>query len=174
MLKNSEINMALITLEDAKALNRLIISNIAYFQRYFPLTVASNLTLKDSIHFIETISEDIIQKKQLLYTIKIRSELIGLVYLKELDWETKQGEFAYCLAENFNGQGIISNAVKHLSFVAFNNLKLETLIIIAHKTNSGSIKVAEKCGFTHIKTLKKEFTPTGENPLDMELYELKK
>ena len=29
-------------------------------------------------------------------------ELAGLIYIKELDWTIKQGEFAYCLGSNFS------------------------------------------------------------------------
>jgi ribosomal-protein-alanine N-acetyltransferase len=49
---------------------------------------------------------------------------------------------------------------------------LKTLQIISHKTNFGSIKVAENSGFVWKRTLANEFTPTDELPLDMELYEL--
>ena len=174
MSKVSEINIALITQDDVLPLNRLMVLNKDYFQRYLPKTIAANRTLGDSIRFIESIIEDYELKNQFLYTIKFRAELVGLIYLKELDWEKKQGEFAYCLAEDFIGKGIISSAVKQLSTIAFNELSLENLIIITHKTNVGSTKVAEKCGFQHTKTLTNEFTPTGESPLDMELYELRK
>lgn len=173
MPEASEIHIASITPKDAVSLNLLMLSNNAYFQRFFPKTVAENRTLEDSIKFIATISEAMKQKKQLLYTIKSNAQLIGLVYLKELDWEKKQGEFAYCLDKNFSRKGIVSTALKQLSSMAFNDLNLESLIIITYKENIGSIKVAEKCGFTHIRTLKDEFTPTGESPLDMELYELR-
>ena len=49
---------------------------------------------------------------------------------------------------------------------------MKTLQIIAHKTNIGSIKVAENNGFIWQRTLQNEFTPTDGEPLDMELYEL--
>ena len=49
---------------------------------------------------------------------------------------------------------------------------LKTIQIISHKTNFGSVKVAENNGFIWKKTLQNEFTPTNETPLDMELYEL--
>ena len=55
---------------------------------------------------------------------------------------------------------------------AFVELGLETLQIISHKTNLGSIKVAENNGFVWQRTLLNEFTPSNESPLDMELYEL--
>lgn len=174
MLDTSEFFISLIVPEDAPGLYSLMASNNAYFQLYFPGTVGANTSLPHSTIFIAKILKDTALKKQYLFTIKSKDELIGLVYIKELDWEKKQGEFAYCIAENFSKKGIISKAIKHITTIAFTELNIENLIIIAHKTNIASIKVAEKCGFTHTKTLKNEFTPTGGKPVDMELYELRK
>jgi len=67
---------------------------------------------------------------------------------------------------------LTSFAVKEMTNFAFENLGLKTLQIIAHKTNFGSLKVAEKNGFVWQKTLLNEFTPTNATALDMELYEL--
>ena len=61
--------------------------------------------------------------------------------------------------------------VKVILIFAYNELDLKTLQIIAHKTNVGSIKVAENNGFLWQRTLIDEFTPTNELPLNMELYE---
>jgi ribosomal-protein-alanine N-acetyltransferase len=101
-------------------------------------------------------------------------ELAGLIYIKELDWDKKQGEFAYCIGYTFEGQSLISKAVNALSTYAFNDLGLETLQIISNKDNLGSVKVAVNNNFEWQKTLINEFTPAGEQPLDMELYELYK
>lgn len=169
-----EIFISRIAPENAPALHTLMVSNSAYFQPYFPATVAINTSLRDSTMFIKEILEDSALKKQYLYTITYKGELIGLVYIKELDWENNQGELAYCIAENFSRKGIISKAIQHITSLAFTKLNIKNLVIIAHKTNIGSIKAAENCGFTHTKTLKNEFTPTGGKPLDMELYELRK
>ena len=43
---------------------------------------------------------------------------------------------------------------------------------IAHKNNYSSVKVAKNAGFKWKETVKEEFTPVHEKPLDMELYEL--
>jgi len=98
--------------------------------------------------------------------------VLGLVYLKELDWENKQGEFAYCIAKELQGKGLISKSVSALSNYAFESLGLSTLQIITHKTNLGSVKVALKSNFSWQKTLINKFTPPGRPPMDMELYEL--
>jgi ribosomal-protein-alanine N-acetyltransferase len=114
------------------------------------------------------------EKETFLFTLKHSEtrELAGLIYIKELDWNIKQGEFAYCISYTFEGQGLTSKAINQLSQHAFNNLGLETLQIIAHKDNLPSVKVALKNGFKWVKTLVNEFTPIGEQSLDMELYEL--
>ncbi|MEJ6791649.1 MAG: GNAT family protein [Lacinutrix sp.] len=96
------------------------------------------------------------------------------MYIKELNWSIKQGEFVYCIDYNFKGKGLISKAVKVLSKHAFTKLELETLQIIVHKDNLPSVNVALNNDFSRQKTLEKEFTPIGEKPLDMELYELYK
>ena len=93
------------------------------------------------------------------------------MYIKELHKVIGQGEFAYCIDYNFEGQGIISTGVTKLCDYAFTDLALNRLQIIAHKNNTSSVKVAEHCGFTWQKTLKNHFTPPNSNPLDMELYE---
>ncbi|MNT85361.1 hypothetical protein D3C72_2255210 [compost metagenome] len=66
----------------------------------------------------------------------------------------------------------MTKVVKEISNYAFNELTLKTLQIISHRTNFGSVKVAENSGFVWKRTLPNEFTPTNEEPLDMELYEL--
>jgi len=68
----------------------------------------------------------------------------------------------------------MTEAVKQLSDYAFETLSLETLQIISHKSNIGSIKVAKNNNFFWIKTLKNEFTPLEGKPSNMELYELYK
>ena len=93
---------------------------------------------------------------------------------KELDWKIKQGEFAYCIGYTYEGRGLTSKAIRELSGYAFDHLGLERLQIIAHKDNLPSVKIAINNSFKWQKTLKNEFTPTGEKPLDMELYELYK
>ncbi len=165
-----------IKLEDSKTINMLMVSNADRFKRYFPGTLAQNLTEKLSKTFANTKVNQFLDKEEYLFTIKedVNQNVIGLVYIKELDWIKKQGEFAYCIDSDYGGKGLISKSVKALSNYAFESLGLETLQIIVHKDNVPSIKVALKNDFKWIKTLLNEFTPTGEHPLDMELYELYK
>lgn len=160
--------------EDAQGVSQLMDNNAGVFKAYFPLTLAANRNEEDSRVFIANICEDIKAKKQFLFTLKKEYKLIGLVYIKELDWGKKEGEFAYCMDPNFGGKGLMTLAVKKIAQYAFANYDLKVLKIIVHHTNIPSVKVAVHNGFQFIKTLKKEYTPPGGTALDMELYELKR
>ena len=161
---------------DAWKICNLMVANEDRFKRYFPKTLEQNLTPTLSQLFVDKKVKQFGTNEEFLFTLK-HSEtrtLAGLVYIKELDWEKKQGEFAYCIAYTFEGKGLTSAAIKALSAYAFNTLGLEILQIIVNKDNPASIRVAVNNGFVWQKTLKKAFTPPGELPLDMELYELYK
>lgn len=174
MLSFNNFNIEPILIQDAWNLCDFIIANEDRLKRFFPLTIKENLTPDLSKIFVEKKVKEFELKKEFLFTIKEKTtnKLVGLVYLKELDWNKKQGEIAYCIGYEYKGKGITTNAVTTLSDYAFEYVGLKTLQIIAHKSNIASIKVAENCNFAWIKTLKKGFTPPNENPLDMELYEL--
>lgn len=161
-------------LEDALQLNKLLVSNTSHFKQYLPKTLAANRTLEDSKSYIKRKTESMVSNAEYVFTIKDQKtkNIAGLMILKNLDWTLKQGEFAYCIGKNFEGKGWMSEAIKAASNYAIETLGLKTLQIIAHKTNYGSVKVAENSGFIWKETLKDEFTPENEPSLDMELYEL--
>jgi len=159
---------------DAWKLCDFMVSNEDRFKRYFPGTLAENATPTLAKLFTEKKVKQFEKKEEYLFTLKHSEtrELAGIIYIKELDYSIKQGEFAYCIGYPFKGKKLISTSVKLLSEYAFNHLDIKTLQIIAHKDNLPSVNVALNNGFVWQKTLENEFTPTNESPLDMELYEL--
>ncbi|PCJ97606.1 MAG: GNAT family N-acetyltransferase [Flavobacteriaceae bacterium] len=169
-------DIALIHDKDAWAVCDLVIANEDRFKRYFPITLAENLTPTLSKNFCVKKVKQFLNKEEYLFTIKEKEThaLVGLVYIKNLDWNIRQGEFGYCIGYPFKGKGVITKAIKVLSEYAFKKLGLESLQIIVHKTNIASIKVAEDNSFLWMKTLEKGFTPPNEEALDMELYVLSK
>ncbi|WP_452230663.1 GNAT family N-acetyltransferase [Lacinutrix sp. MEBiC02404] len=160
--------------KDAWKVCDFVVANQDRLKRYFPGTLADSLTPNLAKLFVEKKVKQFQKNEEYLFTIKEKEShtLVGLVYIKALDWTIKQGEFAYCIGYPFKGKKVITNAVKTLSEYAFKHLELETLQIIVHKDNLPSVNVALNNGFVWQKTLEKEFTPTNESPLDMELYEL--
>lgn len=148
--------------------------NADRLKRFFPKTLEQNLTPDLSTYFVETKVKEFNAKEEFLFVLKEKENhtVVGLVYIKELDWEKKQGELAYAICYQVEGKGYMTESVKAISNWAFTEHQFKTLQIISHKTNTGSIRVAEKSGFTWQKVLVAEHTPPGEMPLNMELYEL--
>ena len=154
---------------DASGLTEFMTSNSKRFQRFFPKTLAHNLTFEDSKKFTLLKSQEHDSKVEFTFVLKDQNpnKIIGLVILKELDWDKKQGEFAYCIDAGYEGKGVMSKAVKEMSLYALDQLKLRTLQIVVHKSNKGSAKVALNCSYKWHKTLLNEYTPPNESPLDM-------
>jgi len=176
MNKQQTFHIAQLEPKDAQSLSDLMIVNTERFKRYFPKTLSSNLTLEATERYIESKIVEFELKTGFTFAIKEEEtqNIMGLVIVKKLNWKTKQAELAYCVGNKYERKECVTKAVKAVSNYAFDELNLETLQIISHKTNLGSIKVAENNGFIWQRTLIDEFTPTDEAPLDMELYELTK
>lgn len=147
--------------------------NAERLKRFFPKTLEQNRTPDLSKFFVEDKCREFAAKEEFLFVLKEKEKhtIVGLVFLKKLDWNIKQGELAYAIDYKLEGKGYMTEIIKAISNWAIKEQQLRTLQIISHKSNVGSIRVAEKAGFTWQKVLIAEHTPPNETPLDMELYE---
>lgn len=174
MQDNLNIEIALLKDTDAWKICNFIVSNEERFRKYLPVTVAQNLDPTLSRIFVDAKLKGIKKQEEFLYTIKTNPSrlLIGLVYLKNIDLDKKQAEFAYAMDYRHTGKGIISFTIKRLITDFNKEMGIKTFQIIVNEENKGSIRVAEKCQFKWIKTLPKVFEPPGKPAMDMELYQL--
>ena len=159
---------------DATQLYQFMIDNKERLKLFFPVTLEMNSSLEKTQVYISNKNSEIGERTNFTFAIRDKNDqqIIGLIIIKKLDWDKNQGEFAYRIGSEYEGNGLTSFAVKEMTNFAFENLGFKTLQIIAHKSNLGSVKVAENNGFVWQKTLQNEFTSTNDEPLDMELYEL--
>lgn len=159
---------------DVNQLYLFLFDNAERLKLYFPVTLEMNDSLDKTAAYISIKNKEIEEKTNFTLAIRDKNnqQIAGLIIIKKIDWDKKQGEFAYCIGSKIEGKGVTSFAVKEMTNFAFEELGLKTLQIISHKTNLGSVKVAENNGFVWQSTLQNEFTPTNGTPLDMELYEL--
>lgn len=162
--------------EDAKSLSEMMVSNSERFNRYFPITLSKNTTVEVSQKYIIDKQFECESKSEFTFALKETrtKRIVGIIIIKKINWQTKQGEFAYCIDFNYENKGLMSKAINAVSKHAFEIIGLEKLQIIVHKDNIGSLKVAKKCNFIWQKKLLNEYTPPNELPLDMELYDLSK
>jgi len=164
-----------LTLEDASSLNRLMIRNAKKFQQHLPSTLSQNLSKSDSEVYIKRKIEEFKNRIKFTFAIKTKDSnaVAGLIIIKNMDWINQQAELAYCLGKQFSGNGWMSKSIEATKQFAFEELGLKKLQIIVHKSNTRSINVAKRSGFTWKKTLKKAYI-SEEELLDMEVYEIVK
>jgi len=164
-----------LAIKDAADIHLLMTSNTSRFLRFFSNTLKQNSTIKDSKIFIQKKKKEQKAKEEYTFLVKenLTKKIVGLLIIKEINWVSKQGELAYCIDQGYEGKGLMTEAVNSVSNFALRKLELRTLQIIVHKSNLGSIRVAEKCNYIWQKTLKDAYAPPNEEALDMELYELK-
>ncbi len=176
MIKVKDFYIDALELKDAKSLSNLLLSNAKRFQRYFPKTLAENKSLEETKEYILNKGKLVETKGE--YTLGLKDakskEIAGLVIIKNINREKQDAEVAYCIGANFGGKGWMTKAVNAIIPLAFEDLGLNSLYILAHKTNIPSVRVAEKTGFIWAKIVINGHTPPNEEPLDMEYFELKK
>lgn len=99
----------------------------------------------------EAIKRDLLlfaQNKGLGVGIWYRGKFAGSVRYHEIDWENRSTEFGYWLGSEFEGKGLITKVCKVMIAHAFENLKLNRIVIICDTANPKSRAVAERLGFT--------------------------
>ncbi len=80
-------------------------------------------------------------------SLKDKSELIGTICLWNFSENCKSAEIGYELMPEYQGQGIMSEAVNCIMDFAFKTINLKILEAYTHKDNINSIKLLEKIGF---------------------------
>lgn len=85
---------------------------------------------------------------------KSSQRMIGAIRLENLNLSLKEAELGYFLHKDFWGQGLATEAVENIAFLAFQELRLSALSIIVHKENKASSRVAQKAGFRLVRQFK--------------------
>lgn len=87
-------------------------------------------------------------------TYKDNPKLIGIIGHYRIKPEHFRAEVGYMLLPEYNGKGIISEAIKEVVNYGFNAMKLHSIEAIIDPENFGSERVLQKCGFVKEAHLK--------------------
>jgi RimJ/RimL family protein N-acetyltransferase len=120
-------------------------------------------TIDDARNFINKII-----KNDSLYwaiTLSDKNVLIGTICLFGFSDENYKCEIGYELLTNFQGQGIMKEAVEKVIDYAFNTIKVKKIEAFLHRDNLRSIKLLEKFSFRNSNE------PDNTNP-DLICYHL--
>ena len=124
-------------------------------------------TIEDAMNFINKVNENINKNDSLYWAITLsdKNVLVGTICLFGFSDDNYKCEIGYELLTNFQGQGIMKEAVEKVIDYALNTIKVKKIEAFLHRGNQGSIKLLEKFSF------KNSNEPDKENP-DLICYRL--
>ena len=100
--------------------------------------------------FIATIDGGIEQDRWIYWAISLRDrpELIGTICLWNFSDDQQTAELGYELLPNYQGRGLMSEALQMVLDFAWNRLRLAALEAYTHPKNQSSTRLLQKYGFT--------------------------
>lgn len=145
-------------------------SNVETMQ-YIPRPLVK--TTEDALEHIAMIDAKIENNEGINWAITLKGspKLIGLIGHYRIKPEHFRAEIGYMLLPEFNGKGIISEAVKEVVKYGFDVLKLHSIEAIIDPLNNASAKVLKKNGFIKEAHLKENEFYEGRF-LDTVIYSL--
>lgn len=111
-------------------------------------------SLQESREILDIFIKD---KNNFALCYKSENQVIGSLGLTPFTGEEVRDldgvEIGYALAKDYWGQGLTTEAVEEVLTYLFDNLDLDYAVIRVFQYNKRSIRVAEKSGFTKLKTI---------------------
>lgn len=143
---NEHIILRILSARDASRLFQITDESRAYLRKWLPW-VDDTKSPDDSFSFIKSSLQ--LYNKQTAVTLGIfyQDTLVGVVGYNKVDYRNKIGSIGYWLAENYQGNGIMTASVRTLIDYGFERLKLNRVDIHAAVENYPSRHIAEHLGF---------------------------
>jgi ribosomal-protein-serine acetyltransferase len=97
-------------------------------------------------------------------------KFIGHISIKNIDWIIPRGEIAYVISEEYEGRGLMTEALTAIIKFSFENLSLNRLFLRVLTSNIRSYELAERCGFSREGTLRKDHKTYDGGLVDLYYY----
>jgi len=143
---DEEVSLKIKDFQDSSELFNLIDSSRDYLKKWMTW-VESTKNEEDVRKRTKNDLYEFAEQKGMHFLILHKGSIVGTISLKYFDWSIKSAEIGYWLAEEFQGQGLMTKAVKALLDYGFDQLHLNKIEIWAAKKNMKSRSVPERLGF---------------------------
>jgi ribosomal-protein-alanine N-acetyltransferase len=131
-------------------------------------------TIEDALQHIDKVNSGINNNESILWAITLKDDpvLIGTICLWNIVKEKDCAEIGYELLPQFQGMGIMQEALSKVLAYGFENLKFKTIEAWLNTDNLRSIKLLEKNNFTRDFDAENKFYKIDN--ANMIIYSLKK
>ncbi|MES2544207.1 MAG: GNAT family N-acetyltransferase [Bacteroidota bacterium] len=139
--------------------------------KYVPRPLVKNK--EEALEHIALIESKIVNNEGINWAITLKGnpKMIGIIGFYRTKAEHYRSEIGYMLLPEYNGKGIITEAVSRLIKYGFNEMKLHSIEAIIDPDNIASAKVLEKNNFVKEAHLKENEFYEGRF-LDTVIYSL--
>ncbi|HWD89714.1 MAG TPA: GNAT family N-acetyltransferase [Mucilaginibacter sp.] len=110
---------------------------------------ARAVTIDDAHNFIQMIQRNSANDEGLFWALTLIGEakLIGTIVYWHIEWENCKAEIGYEMLPEYQGQGLMSEALKKVIEFGFEELKFREITAEPNERNVKSIRLLEKLGF---------------------------
>ena len=164
--------IGLLQSHEGEAFFNLIDNNRLRLEDFFAGTVSKTKTLEDAIAYNEIIQNRIDEKSYFPYMITDlnTNAFVGLVDVKNIDWNVPKAELGSFIDTNYEGQGITTKASNLVVDYIVEKHKFIKLLCRANSRNKGSIAVILKNGFELEGTIRNDYRTTKGEIVDLNYY----
>ena len=106
-------------------------------------------TINDANNFIDKISGAVKENQSVYWAITLKDEdtLIGTICMWNISFENNMAEIGYELHPDFQGRGLMQEAISTVTDYGFNKMKLKVITAFTHINNTRSTNVLLKNKF---------------------------
>ncbi|MFV5696262.1 GNAT family N-acetyltransferase [Flavobacterium sp. LB3P122] len=169
---NLETERLLLRRVDASDVNEIFdLRSNSETMKYIPRPLVK--TIEDALEHIDMIDNKIETNEGINWAITLKNDpkLIGIIGHYRIKPEHFRAEIGYMLLPEFNGKGIMPEAVKEAVRYGFEVMQLHSIEAIIDPENFGSEKVLQKSGFVKEAHLKENEFYNGRF-LDTVIYSI--
>lgn len=164
--------ISLLSTNESKAFFNLIDSNRSRLEDFFAGTVSKTKTHNDTINYCKIIEQKIKDRAYFPFMITdiTTNVFIGLVDVKNIDWNVPKAELGSFIDSSYEGKGITTKATTIVVDYLIENYHFKKLLCRANSKNLGSISVILKNGFELEGTIRNDYRTTKGEIVDLNYY----
>jgi ribosomal-protein-serine acetyltransferase len=167
--KLEKLGLRILETEDAPELHALVEANRGHLSRWVPWAAAQELSGTEK--FIAEAQDQIARGDGFQVGIAPGGPIVGVVGFHSVSWTNRSTTVGYWLAEDHQGRGIMTTAVRALVDHAFGEWDLHRIEIQCAPDNHRSRAIPERLGFREEATLR-DTELVGGRFLDSVVYGL--
>lgn len=144
--KRGTCQLRLRTEKDALAFLKVTDKNRNYLRQWLPWVDATK-TVDDTLKYIHSVILKFETKESIDLGIWYEGQWVGSIGFHYWDKSNRKDTIGYWLAEDFQGKGIMTDAVRALIKYGFKEMNLNRIEILCAVENTKSRRVPERLGF---------------------------